>query len=332
MDSLLNKFTGLHLLEDDDENEEKRINEQLNVKISNLDKLLDELNMTNENSLRGDLVIKPSMTETGYSKKYPYKNYFINCPTEFPWKKAMESGEPMETDLDIDYENIFDDVGNLTKMEKQLQLLYRPFTCTLEVSCRFNMYELCLLMADSRYDPCNHPSVVIKVTHPSAQVKVHAGGKIVSTALNANSARTALFKVVRILQDLDYKADMKNLSRSIVNASFSMPFKINLDLMISQCAEEVTHNRNQRPFITYTTDVVGVRFAVFPTGYILVLHSNSHFETREAIAAFLPILAKFKNGCPSIMETKGSLVGDLSYMLLWEKRLEEDKEGLLLYS
>jgi len=169
------------------------------------------------------------------------------------------------------------------------------------------MYELCLLMADSRYDPASHPTVSVKVTHPSAQVKIHAAGKIVATALNSDSARIALFKVIRVLQDLDYKPDIKNFGKSIVNASFSMPFKLDLELMSRLHAEEVTYNWSKRPFITYTDEKEGVRFAVFPTGFVLVLHSNGHSETREAISAFLPILAKFKNGYPTDAEKEGKI-------------------------
>jgi len=95
---------------------------------------------------------------------------------------------------------------------------------------------------------------------------------------------------------------------------------------------EVAQNRSRRPFITYTTENLGVRFAVFPTGFVLVLHSTSHCETREAIANFLPILAKLKNGYPTAEEKLGQLVGDISYKLFWEKQLEDDKEGMLLYS
>nr|XP_017006760.2 uncharacterized protein LOC108063980 [Drosophila takahashii] len=336
MDSMINKFKDLNHQDDDEENDTKPVypkdKKETDDKISNIAKLFNELSLNGGSSTKEEAGIKKMKPETCNANNYPYRNYFNNSLTEFPWEKVLEKGDSVGADFDIDYENIFEDVSKLSKVEKHLQLLYRPFTCAMDANCRYNMYELCLLMADSRYDPGSHPSVVVKVTHPSAQVKIHAAGKIVATALNADSARSALFKVIRILQDLDYKADMKNFTKSIVNASFSMPFKLDLVLMSRLHAEEVTHNRNKRPFITYTDEKIGVRFAVFPTGFVLVLHSTSHSETREAIAAILPILARFKNGYPTTAEKEGLLVGDLSYKLLWEKRLEEDKEGLLLYS
>ncbi|XP_039493258.1 uncharacterized protein LOC120452873 [Drosophila santomea] len=329
MDSLIRRLKALNNV-DDYENDARfeglKIKEPT-AKLSSLDKLFEELKISEGSSAVEDLITKPIKKES-----YLYKDYFSKSPIDFPWQKAFEKGSSLGPDLYIDYENIFENVANLAEVEEKLELLYRPFTCVMDVNCRFNMYELCLLMAESRFDPGSHPSVVVKITHPSAQVKIHAGGKIFSTALNADSARSALFKVIRILNDLDYKVEIKNFSKNIVNASFSMPFKIDLDLMSRRHVVEASRNRSRRPFTTWTTEKLGVRFAVFPTGFVLVLHSSSHFETREAIADFLPILARLKNGYPTAEEKVGQLVGDLSYKLLWEKRLEEDKDGLLLYS
>ncbi|KAH8353634.1 hypothetical protein KR084_012341 [Drosophila pseudotakahashii] len=336
MDSMINRFKTLNHLDDNNENNTKTVypkdKKETDAKISNISKLFNELSLNGGNSAKEDAVNKKKKPDTCNANNYPYRNYFNNSLTDFPWEKVSEKGDPVGPDFDIDYENIFENVSKLSEVEKQLQLLYRPFTCAMEANCLFNMEELGLLMADSRYDPGSHPSVAVKVAHPSARVKIHACGKVVATALNAESARNALFKVIRILQDLDYKADMKNFTKCTVNASFSMPFKLDLELMSRRHAENVTHNRSKRPFITYTDEKMRVRFAVFPTGFVLVLHSTGHSETREAIAAFLPILTKFENGYPTAAEKEGLLVGDLSYKLLWEKRLEEDKEGLLLYS
>ncbi|KAH8337533.1 hypothetical protein KR074_000255 [Drosophila pseudoananassae] len=253
-------------------------------------------------------------------------------PPDFNWDEASQKGDPEVPDFEIDFENAFENLSKLAEVEKHLELLYKPFTCVMDVSCRFNMFELCILLPDSRYDPVIHPSVDIRMRNPSANVKIFSGGKMVSTALTAASARNALFKVVRVVQELDYKADIKNFSKNIVNASFMMPFKIDLQRLKQLYSDKVTHNHAKRPFITYTLDDDGVRFAVFPTGYVLALHSSGRSETTAAIAAFLPILSRFMNGYATSAERQGGMVGDISYKLLWERRLEEDKEGLLLYS
>ncbi|KAH8267434.1 hypothetical protein KR018_001940, partial [Drosophila ironensis] len=253
-------------------------------------------------------------------------------PENFDWDEAAKDGEPVVPNFEIDFNNPFDDVTKLVQVEKQLELLYKPFICVMEVSCRFNMYELCIMMPESRYDPGSHPSVAIKVRNPSAHVRIYAGGKMVASALTSASARNALFKVVRVVQELDYKADIKNFNRNIVNASFMMPFKIDLHGLILLYADKVTHNNSTRPFITYTLDDSGVRFAIFPTGFVLALHSSARSETQAAIASILPILAKFKNGYPTLAEKKGEMMGDVSYKLVWEHKLEMDNAGLLLYS
>ncbi|XP_034666620.1 uncharacterized protein LOC117900377 [Drosophila subobscura] len=248
------------------------------------------------------------------------------------WDFSSEENEPEVPHVDINYENIFDDVSKLTAVEKHLQLLYRPFSCELEMISRFKMYELCILITDSRYDTDCHPSVTVKTVNPIGLVKIFAGGKAASTALTAESAYISLFKVVRMVEELDFKLDVKNLSRNIVNASFCMPFELDLDLLCEQHRMKVTRNCRTRPFITYNNDGENIVFAVFPTGFVLVLHSTKPSETRAAIAAFLPILAQYKDGYATQSKKMGRLCGDISYKLLWEHRLEEDKEGQLLYS
>ncbi|XP_022214917.2 uncharacterized protein LOC111069248 [Drosophila obscura] len=250
----------------------------------------------------------------------------------FMWDFSSDEDEPVIPDVDINYDNIFKDLSKLSAVEKHLQLLYRPFSWVIDLICRFNIYELCILIPDSRYDPGCHPSVSVKTVNPTGLVKIYAGGKTVATGLTAESARISLSKVVRMVEELDFKMDVKSLSRNIVHASFCMPFKLDLDRLYEQHYMKVTRNCRTRPFITYNTEGENVVFAVFPSGFVLVLHSTKHSETRAAIAAFLPILAQYKVEYPNQAKKKVRPSGDISYRLLWEHRLEEDKVGQLLYS
>ncbi|XP_026843473.1 uncharacterized protein LOC6596366 isoform X2 [Drosophila persimilis] len=250
----------------------------------------------------------------------------------FMWDSSSEEDEPVKPHVDINYENIFEDVGKLSAVEKHLQLLYRPFSCVIEMICRFNIFELCILISDSCYDPGCHPSVSVRTVNPTGLVKIYSGGKMVSTALTAESARICLFKVVRMVEELDFKVNVKNLSRNIVHASFCMPFSLDLDRLYEQHPTKVTRNCRARPFITYTIEGENIVFAIFPSGFVLVLHSTKHSETRAAIAALLPILAQCKDGSTKQSEKQGRVCGDVSFKLLWEHRLEQDKEGKLLYS
>ncbi|XP_033236288.1 uncharacterized protein Trf4 isoform X12 [Drosophila pseudoobscura] len=250
----------------------------------------------------------------------------------FMWDSSSEEDEPVKPHVDINYENIFEDVGKLSAVEKHLQLLYRPFSCVIEMICRFNIFELCILISDSCYDPGCHPSVSVRTVNPTGLVKIYSGGKMVSTALTAESARICLFKVVRMVEELDFKVNVKNLSRNIVHASFCMPFSLDLDRLYEKHPTKVTRNCRARPFITYTIEGENIVFAIFPSGFVLVLHSTKHSETRAAIAALLPILAQCKDGSTKQSEKQGRICGDVSFKLLWEHRLEQDKEGKLLYS
>ncbi|KAH8403018.1 hypothetical protein KR222_003159, partial [Zaprionus bogoriensis] len=234
-------------------------------------------------------------------------------------------------DFDINFDDIFEDVGKLQAIEKQLQLLYRPFTCLVDVNCRFSLYELSILLDDSRYDPAHHPALFIRLRNPTAEVKLYAGGKISSSAVTADSARTALLKVIHMVEELDYKTEITHFSKNIVHASFCLPFKIDLELLSEMHADQISGNRETRPFITYKIEGTAIRFAVFGNGFVLVLHAMQHSETRAAIAGFLPILVQFQNGFLTPTEKFGSLCGDISFRLLWERKLEEDKEGVLLY-
>ncbi|KAH8282750.1 hypothetical protein KR054_009457, partial [Drosophila jambulina] len=300
-------------------------------KLSYLNKLFDKLVLGECKSNSGDSGVEQIKTETIAPEK-DYIKKFIGKPVDICWEEASKKGDPVGPDSEIDYENIFEDLSKLAEVEKQIQLLYRPFICVMDFSCRFNLYELGILMPDTRFDPGSHPSVSVRLHNIFAQVKIYAGGKMVATALSADAARSALFKVIRMVQEMDYKPDIKTFSKNIVHASFCMPFKIDVNLMAEQHAEQVTSNPKKRPFITYTTENAGVRFAIFPTGYVVVLHSSCHSETRTAIAALLPILAKVRNGYPKDGEVQETQASDVTYKLLWEKKLDEDKEGLLLYS
>lgn len=299
--------------------------------MSYLDKLFDKLVLSKSKSNSGDLAIDQLKINTIAPEKDHFQKFFSK-PTDICWEQASKKGDSERPDLEINYENIFEDVSKLAEVEKHLQLLYRPFICVMDFTCRFNLYELGILMPDSRFDPGSHPSVSVRLHNPCVQVKIYAGGKMVATALTADAARSALFKVIRMVQDMDYKPDIKSFSKNIVHASFSMPFQLDLELLSHRHAEQVTRNPKRRPFVTYTTENAGVRFAIFPTGFVVVLHSSCHSETRAAIADLLPILAEVRNGYPTPEERQGSQVGDVSYKLLWEKKLDEDKEGLLLYS
>ncbi|KAM8718021.1 hypothetical protein ACLKA7_004689 [Drosophila subpalustris] len=247
-------------------------------------------------------------------------------------ESATEAEVPIIPDFDIDYDNIFENIEGIAEIEKHLQLLYRPFTCLVDVNCRFSLFELAILLDNSRYDPAHHPALSIRLRNPSAEAKIYSGGKITTTALTADSARNALLKVIHMVEELDYKTDITNFSRNIVHASFCLPFKLDLEMLSELHGDQVSGNRQVRPFVTYKIEGTALRFAVFPNGFVLVLHSKQHSETRAAIAAFLPILVQFRNGYLTHTEKHGSLCGDISFRLLWERKLEEDSEGILLYS
>ncbi|XP_068141751.1 uncharacterized protein Trf4 [Drosophila tropicalis] len=244
----------------------------------------------------------------------------------FNWDSNSEG----DADSGLKFYNIFEDIGNLTKIEKELELLYRPFTCLMDANCRFNLCELCLLIIDSHYEPGCHPSVSIKTTFPLAKVKVYEGGKMISSALTADSARDAILSVIQMVQALNIKAEINFLRHNIVNASFCMPFKVDLEMLAELHSEQVSFNIKKRPFLIYSIEGTQLRFVVFTSGYVMVLHSSKHSETRAAIAGFLPILSDFRNGFLTEEEQKNLVFGDITYKLLWERKFEDDRDGLLL--
>ncbi|XP_030382987.1 uncharacterized protein LOC115630523 [Scaptodrosophila lebanonensis] len=246
--------------------------------------------------------------------------------------RKLRDESPIIPDFDIDYDNIFDDVGKLSIVEKHLELLFRPFICAMDVNYEFNLFELCILLSDSCYDPDSHPALSMCLNNPHAVVKIYANGKMTSESLTASGARISLLKVLQILQDFDYKAELKHFSHNIVHASFCMPFKIDLLKLTEAYADQVSSNREARPFVTFKLPDNPIRFALFPNGFVLVLHSSKHSETRVAIAELLPILNQFRNGYPTPSEKYGLQCGDISYKLLWERKLDADKMGILLYS
>ncbi|XP_017847515.2 uncharacterized protein LOC108603314 [Drosophila busckii] len=252
-----------------------------------------------------------------------------------PVESATEAAEeqPIIPDFDIDYDDIYEDAAKLDSIEKQLELIYRPFIVFVTVDCHFSLSELSALLDDSRYEPTHYPAVFLHLREFTAEVKLYACGQIVARALTEQSASDAVLQTIRLLHELDYKLDITDYCKNIVTASFCLPFKIDLEMLGEMHGEMVSANRELRPFATYKIEGSAIRFAIFPNGYVLALHSLHHGETRAAIAGILPILVQFKNGFLTPSEKLGSLCGgDVNFKLLWEYKLNADKFGQLLYS
>ncbi|EDW77571.2 uncharacterized protein Dwil_GK24486 [Drosophila willistoni] len=228
-------------------------------------------------------------------------------------------------DVPTDFEilNIFQDISKLAKIEKYLNILYRPFVCFVNTKCEFNLPELNVIIPNAKYDPDQHSALFIKRTFPVGSLKVYANGNIYAHGYSRESAHTGLRRFIHHLEDFEYKPLLRNPKYNVVNATFSMPFHVNLKQLHSGCYSRTSFS-SKKTFLTYWMDEWQIKLAIFPTGFVYVMFSTQPRHTRRAIQFILPVLYRYKelNTKPIDMDKSG----DIDYKLRWEREFQREDD------
>ncbi|XP_068141749.1 TATA-box-binding protein [Drosophila tropicalis] len=230
-------------------------------------------------------------------------------------------GENVPTDFEII--NIYQDISKLVKIEKYLNILYRPFVCFVNTKCEFKLSELNIIIPNAKYNPDQHSALFIKRTYPVGSLKVYANGNIYAQGYSRESAHTGLRRFITHLGDFEYKPLLRNPKYNVVNATFSMPFHVNLEQLHS-AYHSCTSYSSKKTFLTYWMDEWQIKFAIFPTGFVYVMFSKQPRYTRRAIQFILPILYRYKklNSKPIDMDKSG----DIDYKLRWEREFQREDD------
>ncbi|XP_017130330.1 TATA-box-binding protein [Drosophila elegans] len=219
--------------------------------------------------------------------------------------------------------HIYRNVCQLTDIERYLNILYTPFSCLATTTSKYDLWELETFIPHARYDPERHLAVSVNRLMPVTSLKIYPNGNIYCQGFNRDATRRGVINIIEELRDLGYNCRLRRCQFNVVNATFSVPFHLNLDQLHLQNPSFAQYDPIKKPFVTYTLWGTMVKFAIFPTGYVYVMSASTRGLVKLAISKLLPILYCYKGSEQD--ESEQSLTcGDINYKLLWEKYFQEN--------
>ncbi|XP_022214966.1 uncharacterized protein LOC111069284 [Drosophila obscura] len=239
--------------------------------------------------------------------------------------EIQSAARALRTPTDFDVVNIFTNISVLPDIERQLQLLYRPFTCFVSTKCVYDLSELCFFIANATYEPDKHSALFVQRVKPVCTLTIYANGNVCCKGYSREGARDGLSKLEEVLEMAGYSPAFSHFRYNVVNATFCVPFQLDLEWMIQESYHNVISN-NDQPFIFHIMPKTKIKFAIFPTGFVYVLGCKLPNETKDAIAFIMPILYRFKaerHGSPHDLQLS---LGDISSRLLWEREFQKQED------
>ncbi|XP_070133728.1 uncharacterized protein Trf5 isoform X2 [Drosophila bipectinata] len=232
-----------------------------------------------------------------------------------------ESIAPTEDDV----LNIYQNVSKLVNIERHLNMLYRPFTCFASTKTQYNLMELEILLVNAKYDPDRHLALLVNRFHPVSSLKIYANGNIYCHGFSRESARRGLVEMVHVLQDSGYSPSLRHMKFNVVNATFCVPFHVDLRRLYQCHSAYSQYNPTKQPFVTYRLPNTLIKFAIFPSGYVYVMYASMPRHTKLAIGHILPILYLYK-ASPSHQGDIELCRGDVNFQVLWEKEFQREDD------
>ncbi|XP_016955028.1 TBP-related factor [Drosophila biarmipes] len=218
---------------------------------------------------------------------------------------------------------IYEDVSVLGDIERFLKIVYKPFYCYAMTESKFNLEELELLMDNARFERDKQMAVFVTRYSPICSLKIYPNGKVYCHAYSREGTRTGLIKIIRELREIGYAPRWRRLKFNVVNATFSVPFHLNLWQFHSQNKRDTKYDPLKLPFLTYKMVGTMVKMAIFPTGYVFVMFATTRGYTKLAIAHVLPILYGVKDEEQDHSEIELNM-GDIDYKVIWEKFFQNE--------
>jgi len=131
------------------------------------------------------------------------------------------------------------------------------------------------------------------------------------------------------MKRMGYSAKFYHPIFNVVNATFNMPFGINLDEFYDEYRWNCLYNRAMHPYLIYKIPDSSIKLAIFPMGYVYVLLSFHPKSTQKAIAHIMPLLYRHRK-MEMMMENELN-IGDINFKLLWENEFQKAYEDTLKY-
>ncbi|XP_016974635.1 uncharacterized protein LOC108041265 [Drosophila rhopaloa] len=218
--------------------------------------------------------------------------------------------------------HIYEDVTKLSDIERYLNILYRPFSCLATTTSKYDLSELEVHLRHARFDPDRHLAVLVNRLSPMSSLKIYPNGNIYCQGYSREDARRGLINIVQELRDLGYTPRLRRYKFNVVNATFSVPFHLNLEQLHLQNPRLTQYDPMSKPFLICKLMGTMVNSAIFPTGYVYVMSASNRGLIKLAIAQLLPILYRFKDSEKDQSELSLSC-GDINYKVLWENYFQD---------
>ncbi|KAH8353637.1 hypothetical protein KR084_012344, partial [Drosophila pseudotakahashii] len=278
-----------------------------------------------------DMKLEPEFPETPFGDiKYPTTVFSLtdcNTPDSSEWEMERSLSKSRvipspRTPTEEEVMKIYEDVSILGDIERHLKIVYKPFSCFASTPCQFDLTELKCLMDNAKFDPDKQVAVTLNRFAPVCSLKIYAHGNVYCQAYSQDGTRTGLMKIKQELYGLGYNFLYRRLTFNVVNATFSVPFNLNLMQFHLQDPGATDYDPLRQPFLTYKMKATMVKLAIFPTGYVYVLFATTRSFTKLAIAHILPILYGLKDENQD-QSKLGLSCGDIDYKVLWEKYFQD---------
>ncbi|XP_060666063.1 uncharacterized protein LOC132798281 [Drosophila nasuta] len=219
---------------------------------------------------------------------------------------------------------IYSHVPKLQAVERYLNLLYRPFTCQVNTKCRYKLSEMASFLSMTCYEPNKHSALLVRIPRPACNLKVYANGMIISQGYSYESAALGIHRMVDYVEEFGYRPVISKLTFNVVNATFSMPFAIDLNGFYEQNLKLCRYDPQTNPYLTYEMPDSIVKLTIFPQGFVYVLLACSPRLTQDAISQILPLLYRHRVE-ELVKDDERELLlsfGDINFTLLWEKEFQ----------
>ncbi|KAH8402950.1 hypothetical protein KR222_000712, partial [Zaprionus bogoriensis] len=204
-------------------------------------------------------------------------------------------------------------------------LLFRPFTCFVRTQCEYRLAELNCCLAQTSYEPEKHSALIVRHSNPACSLKVYDNGNISCQGYSYENTAQSIQCFIGTMEQLGYAPVFFNPQYNVVNATFSMPFQINLKHLYRDYRDDCLYSGETHPYLIFNIRDWSIKLAIFPNGYVYVMLSSQPSLTQKAIAFILPILYGHR-GAPSSHAGEVS-TGDINFKLLWEHEFQKAYQG-----
>ncbi|XP_030240941.1 uncharacterized protein LOC115562891 [Drosophila navojoa] len=231
---------------------------------------------------------------------------------------------------DFDIISIYADISKLSVIERYLNMLYRPSTCFMRLNCYFKLSELECFLADTLYEPEKHTALFIRHTEPPCSLRLYDNGHICCQAYSYKSAALGIHRFIDTMEHLGYSPVFQNPRFNVVNATFCMPFGIDLTILCIEYCEDCDYMPEAHPYLIFKMRNSSTKLAIFNNGCVYVMLSSTPRHTQQAIAYIMPILFRHKD--TEKPEDPELRIGDINFKLLWENEFQRQYQNSVNYS